>query len=150
MLYRLRMLLTYSTSAIIYQTSCFFPRSSLHHLLQHGHDCCCFPRVSILGQPYKTFLLLFSRQFTLLLFSSVLIYLCFFIPFFSFSFSFFHAGFHLSSVSSPSIRMLPSSNSISTSASSIVIIASSTIKFSSMVFYLLHAALIHLFCIQVM
>ena len=41
--------------------------------------------------------------------------LCFFIPLFSFFFSFFHAGFHLSSISSPSIRMLPSSNWISTS-----------------------------------
>ena len=62
------MSVTYSASVIVYQCSRFFPWSILHHLLQHCHDCCCFSRVQM------TFLLLFSIQFTLLLFSSVLIY----------------------------------------------------------------------------
>ena len=75
------MLVTYFTSDIIYQSSSFFPWSSFHHLLQHGHDCCCFLRVKILGQPYMTFLLQFFIQFTLLLFSSVLIYPLLFHPF---------------------------------------------------------------------
>ena len=52
-----------------------------NHLLQYDHDCCCFPGVEILGQPYMTFLLQLSIQFTLLLFSSVLIYPLLFHPF---------------------------------------------------------------------
>ena len=75
--------------------------------------------------------------------------LCFFILFFSFSFSFFPADFPPSSISSPSIWMLPYSNWISTSTSPIVFIASSTMEFSSLMFSLLHAALIHLFSKQV-
>ena len=95
-----------------------------------------------------TFLLLFFIQLTLLLFFPYLSILCLFIPFFSFSLSFYHAGFHPSSISSLSIRMLPSSNWTSTSSYSIVFIASSTMEFFPLVFSLLHAVLILLFSKQ--
>ena len=93
MLYRLWILVTYTASAIVYQPSCFFPWFSIYHLLQNCHDCCCFPRVKIMGQPYMTFLLLFSIQFTLLLFSSILIYPLLLHSFFQFLLQFFPCWF---------------------------------------------------------
>ena len=77
-------------------------------------------------------------------------FLWFFTLFFNFSFNLFHAGFYPPSISSPSIQMLGPSNWISTPTSSIVFIASSTIEVFSLVFSLLHAALIHLFSEQTM
>ena len=61
------------------------------------------------------------------------------------SFNLFHAGFHPSLITSPSIQMLSTSNFISAPTSSIVFIAFSIKELSSLVFSLLHAALIQLF-----
>ena len=63
--------------------------------------------------------------------------LWFFTPFFNFPFNLFHIGFHPPWISSPSVLMLPPSNWISTPTLTIVLIASSTIEFSSLVFSLL-------------
>ena len=144
MLYRFRVLNTFSATTIICQPSCCFSWSC-HRLLQHCLNRCRFSRVGILGQPHVAFLFLPSIQFTRLVFCSVLLYPLVFTPFSIFSFNLFHAGFHPQLIISPSILMLPSSNWISTPTSSIVLIASSTIEFSSLVFSLLHAEPIHLF-----
>ena len=100
----------------------------------HTWHCCSCPLYNLLGYsfvPYSTTL-------------------WFFTPFSIFSFNLFHAGFHFPLIISPSILMLPSSNWISTPTSSIVLIASSTIEFCSLVFSLLRAVLIHLIFVQAM
>ena len=95
MLYRFRVLNTFSATTIICQPSCFFSWSC-HRLLQHCLNRCRFSRVGILGQPHVAFLFLPSIQFTRLVFCSVLFY-----PLV------FHSFFHLLLQSLP--RWFPSS-----------------------------------------